>query len=195
MFVPWGEFGLYLMREDFKDILADKFYMELALDQARIAFEKGEFPVGCVIVQGEEILATGARQGTALGYPIFSEIDHAEIRALKSLERNPLGFTPGESVLFCTMEPCLMCFAAILLAGIKKIVYAYEDPMGGGTGCDLALMTPLYRDANMEVVPGVLREKSLDLFYDFFNKETNLYWKDSFLEVYTLEQRGSSTRK
>ncbi|MCP4721895.1 MAG: nucleoside deaminase, partial [Desulfobacteraceae bacterium] len=100
-----------------------------------------------------------------------------------------------ESVLFCTMEPCLMCFAAIILAGIKKIVYAFEDPMGGGTGCDLSLMPPLYKEAKVEVVSGVLREKSLDLFYDFFNKETNLYWKDSFLEAYTREQKGSSTRK
>lgn len=82
-----------------------------------------------------------------------------------------------------------MCFSAIILAGIKKIVYAYEDPMGGGTGCDLSSLTPLYRDAKVQVVSGVLREKSLDLFYKFFNKETNLYWKNSFLEAYTLGQK------
>jgi len=175
--------------------LANEYFMKLALDQARIAFAKGEFPVGCVIVQGEKVIATGARQGTARDSPFFSEIDHAEIRALKSLEASESGFKPEESVLFCTMEPCLMCFAAIILAGIKKIVYAYEDAMGGGTNSCLASMAPLYRDAKMEIVPGVLREKSLDLFYDFFNKETNLYWKGSFLEEYTLAQRGSSTRK
>ena len=169
--------------------------MEIALKQAKTAFAKGEFPVGCVIVQGKEVIATGARQGTALGKPFFSEIDHAEIRALKFLEVGTREFRPKESVLFCTMEPCLMCFAAIILAGIKKIVYAFEDPMGGGTGCDLSLMTPLYKEAKVEVISGVLREKSLDLFYDFFNKETNLYWKDSFLEAYTRKQKESSTRK
>ncbi len=169
--------------------------MEMALKQAEIAFTNGEFPVGCVIVQDKEVIATGARQGTGLGKQFFSEIDHAEIRALKFLEVRPHKFRPEESVLFCTMEPCLMCFAAIILAGIKKIVYAYEDPMGGGTGCDLSSMAPLYKEAKIEIVSGVLREKSLDLFYEFFNKETNVYWKDSFLEAYTLEQRGSSTRK
>ncbi|MCP3944141.1 MAG: nucleoside deaminase [Desulfobacteraceae bacterium] len=168
--------------------------MEMALGQAKIAFIKGEFPVGCVIVQGEEVVATGARQGTIFGKAFISEIDHAEIRALKSLENFDREFNPAESVLFCTMEPCLMCFAAIILAGIKKIVYAYEDPMGGGTKCSLASMTPLYRDAKVEVVPGVLREKSLDLFYDFFNKEGNFYWKDSFLEEYTLEQKLLSVK-
>lgn len=175
--------------------MANEFFMEMALAQAKTAFARGEFPVGCVIIQGQEVIATGARQGTNLGNSFFSEIDHAEIRALKSLEVNARKFIPERSVLFCTMEPCLMCFAATILAGIKKIVYAYEDPMGGGTGCDLSTMPPLYKDANMEVVPGVLREKSLDLFCKFFNKETNLYWKDSFLEAYTLEQKGSSPEK
>ena len=163
--------------------------MEMALAQAKLAFAQGEFPVGCVVVQGKEVIATGSRQGTNLGNPFFSEIDHAEIRALKSLENKFSEFVPEKAIVFCTMEPCLMCFAAILLAGIKKIVYAYEDPMGGGTGCDLSSMTPLYRDSKIEVVPGVLREKSLDLFCKFFNKETNIYWKNSFLEAYTLGQK------
>ncbi len=169
--------------------MANEAFMEMALAQAKIAFTRGEFPVGCVIVQGKEVIATGARQGTCVGNSFFSEIDHAEIRALKSLEGNVRVFIPEKSVLFCTMEPCLMCFAAIILSGIKKIVYAYEDPMGGGTCCDLSSMAPLYKDANIEVVPGVLREKSLDLFYEFFNKETNQYWKNSFLEAYTLDQK------
>ena len=47
----------------------------------------------------------------------------------------------------------------------------------------------LYKEAKIEVIPGVLREKSLDLFCKFFNKETNLYWKNSFLEAYTLDQK------
>jgi tRNA(adenine34) deaminase len=175
--------------------LENEIFMRLALEQAGMAGAKGEFPVGCVIVQKDQVIATGARKGTAPGQVLFSEIDHAEIRALKSLESNSLEFNPGESVLFCTMEPCLMCFSAIILAGIKKIVYAYEDPMGGGTCCDLSSMTPLYREAKMIIVSGVLRQKSLDLFYDFFNKEDNVYWKDSFLEAYTLEQKRSPTKE
>lgn len=167
-------------------------YMELALEQARNAFEQGEFPVGCVIVQDERVIATGARKGTALRTGFFSEIDHAEIRALRYLERAGIRFEPEKSTLFCTMEPCLMCFGAIILSGIQKIVYAYEDPMGGGTACDLKTLPPLYQTSKIVVVPGVLRKKSLDLFYDFFNKEDNFYWKNSYLEIYTREQKAKN---
>ena len=165
--------------------------MEKALEQARAAFDDGQFPVGCVIVQNGEIIASGARAGTAGELPFFSEVDHAEIRAIKALEGYNGEFRPADAVLFCTMEPCLMCFAAIILSGIKTVVFAYEDAMGGGTCCDLSSLPTLYREAGVKVVPHVLREKSLDLFYDFFNKEANLYWKDSLLAAYTLAQRRS----
>jgi len=163
--------------------------MGLALEQAQKAFDSGEFPVGCVIVQDEKVIAFGTRLGTTSDKPFFSEIDHAEIRALKHLETIDIQFDPAKSVLFCTMEPCLMCFGAIILSGIKKIVYAYEDPMGGGTTCDLKKLPPLYQNCGIDIVPGVLRQKSLDLFYNFFNKEVNLYWKNSYLETYTFDQK------
>jgi len=162
--------------------------MEQALEQARNAFDQGQFPVGCVIVQDDRVIASGARAGTSGGLSFFSEIDHAEIRALKALESSDIRFVPERAVLFCTMEPCLMCFAAIILAGIRTLVFAYEDVMGGGTGLERAHLAPLYRDAQITIVSHVLRKKSLDLFHNFFNKEANLYWKDSLLESYTLDQ-------
>lgn len=171
----------------------DQYYMGLALKEAVKAFDRGEFPVGCVIVQDGQVIATGARKGTDGSVPFFSEINHAEIRALQFLETLENGFDPDRSTLYCTMEPCLMCFGAIILSGIKKIVYAYEDPMGGGTQCDLKQLPLLYKNSNIVVVPGVLRQKSLDLFYKFFNKDNNLYWKESFLEKYTLEQINKGT--
>jgi len=167
--------------------------MELALEQARKAFDEGEFPVGCVIVQTGKVIASGARIGTTSAKMFFSEIDHAEIRALKHLETIDIGFEPEKAILFSTMEPCLMCFGAIILSGIKKIVYAYEDPMGGGTACDLKKLPPLYQNCKIDIVPGVLRQKSLDLFCQFFNKEANLYWKNSYLETYTLDQKIKRT--
>lgn len=170
-------------------VLDHEYYMELALEQAAEAFVRGEFPVGCVIVQNKKVIAIGIRNGTTRDKPFFSEIDHAEIRALKSLETGETCFEPSKAVLYVTMEPCLMCFGAIILSGIKKIVYAYEDPMGGGTHCNLKELPPLYKKSDIEILPGVLRQKSLDLFVRFFNKEMNLYWKDSYLEAYTLDQK------
>lgn len=65
-----------------------------------------------------------------------SEIDHAEIIALRNLENLALPADRRRMTLYCTLEPCLMCFGAVLLSGIGTLVYAYEDVMGGGTACD-----------------------------------------------------------
>ncbi|MFH1155429.1 MAG: nucleoside deaminase [Pseudomonadota bacterium] len=163
--------------------------MEQALDEARDAYARGEFPVGCVIAWQGRVISSGSRTGTAPGHGRPSEIDHAEIRALKAFETMDGDFDASEAVLFCTMEPCLMCFAAIVFSGIKTVVYAYEDVMGGGTGCDFSRMPSLYRDSHMTVVPGLLREKSLELFQGFFQNPENRYWKGSALERYTLAQK------
>ncbi|WP_041272996.1 nucleoside deaminase [Desulforapulum autotrophicum] len=176
------------------ETLNDAYYMELALASAQKAFDQGEFPVGAVIVCDGRVVAQGHRVGTGALTGRPSEIDHAEMRALKELEGLPLGFDPAGAVIFSTMEPCLMCFSAIILSGIKKIVYAYEDPMGGGTCCDLGQLPPLYKTCGIKVFPGVLRKKSLDLFVKFFQKENNLYWKNSLLERYTLSQAGGMVK-
>ena len=170
----------------------DETYMLLALNQAAAALEQGEFPVGCVIVQDGRVMSRGGRSGTVLEADrrvMISEVDHAEIRALRQLESCPHPVVPEKCVLYCTMEPCLMCFGAIILSGIQTVVYAFEDPMGGGTACDLSSLPRLYGNARIRIKKGVCRRRSLDLFYDFFNKKGNLYWKDSFLEQYVRDQK------
>jgi len=163
----------------------DEKYMALALAAAESALTLGEFPVGCVIMRGSETVATGARRSTGGDRKIAGELDHAEILALHQLEEKDV--ERRDLILYCTMEPCLMCFAAIMLSGIRKVVFAYEDVMGGGTGCDLKHLPCLYRDIGIEVVSGVLRRESLGLFYRFFNRPQNRYWKGSLLEKYTLD--------
>lgn len=104
------------------------FFMRAALERAAKALDLGEFPVGCIIVHGKEILASGERTGTVSG---GNEVDHAEMNALRRLSAAPAGIDLKEAVLYCTLEPCLMCYSAIILSGIGRIVYAYEDAMGG----------------------------------------------------------------
>ncbi|MCB2147032.1 MAG: nucleoside deaminase [Deltaproteobacteria bacterium] len=157
-----------------------------ALDLARTALAEGEFPVGCVIADGDNVVARGHRTGTTAGSG--NEIDHAEINALRHLSGDMPDGDRSTLTLYCTMEPCLMCFSAIVLSGIVRIVYAYEDVMGGGTGCDRSKLPPLYRDAQLTVISGVLRENSLALFRQFFADSGNPYWADSLLSRYTLNQ-------
>ncbi len=160
--------------------------MKKALDQARKALDAGEFPVGCVLVHQNRILATGARKGSMGNFP--NEIDHAEMIALKCVAGMDINTDKKEMVLFTTMEPCLMCLGALILNGIGEVVYAYEDVMGGGTGCNLAGLTPLYRNQKISIVPHILRQQSLELFKAFFQNPENSYWKGSLLAEYTLRQ-------
>lgn len=165
-------------------------YMQIAIGQAELALKAGDFPVGCVIVYDGDVVATGVRKNSASG--VLNEIDHAEILALKEFANNKKAVNKDQSVLFCTLEPCLMCYAAIMLSGIRRVVYAYEDVMGGGTACDLSTLTPLYSNLKMNITPDVLRKKSLALFVKFFKNPSNKYWKNSLLEKHTLSVSGKN---
>ena len=81
-----------------------------------------------------------------------------------------------------------MCLGAIILSGTGRLVYAYEDIMGGAANCDLGKLNPLYQKSAITIVPGILRKDSLKLFKTFFSNRRNNYWKDSLLSVYTLQQ-------
>jgi tRNA(adenine34) deaminase len=163
-----------------------ELFMRQALAQAELALASGEFPVGCVLVYQDEILTTGARQGTT--DEGRNEIDHAEIVALRRLADIGDPVERGRITAFSTMEPCLMCYAALIIAGIGRLVYAYEDVMGGGTGCELTRLNPIYRNSRLKVVPNILRAESLNMFKNFFANPANGYLKDSLLAEYTLWQ-------
>ena len=162
-----------------------EYFMKIALDQARQALRAGEFPVGCVLVHRNKILVTGARKGTTGDG--LNEIDHAEIVALQRLLELENQVERCQITAFSTMEPCLMCYSALILAGIGSIVYAYEDVMGGGTGCDLSQLNPLYKTSSVKIVPNILRHESLKLFKDYFADPANVYLKRSLLAEYTLD--------
>ena len=162
------------------------FFMEKALEGARKALYSGEFPVGCVIVYENKIIATGSRIGTTGN--CINEIDHAELVALKRLAELKNKVNKSKIILFCTLEPCLMCYSAILINGIGKIVYAYEDIMGGCTRCNLTKLSPFYKERQIKIVPDILRNKSLELFKVYFVNQKNTYWQDSLLSQYTLKQ-------
>jgi len=161
-------------------------FMKKALELAEDALSQGEFPVGCVMVHQSEILVTGARTGTTGDGK--NELDHAEMVALRCLIDLDEPINHGDVTVFCTMEPCLMCYAALILAGIGKIVYAYEDVMGGGISCERSRFKPLYKNSPITVVADVLRTESLKLFQAYFSNPVNNYWKNSLLAEYTLAQ-------
>lgn len=161
-------------------------FMGLALNLAREALDRGEFPVGCVLVHDGRVVADGRRDGTASC--TANEVDHAEMVALRRVERLLAKGDVASDGITCysTLEPCLMCYASLLIHGISRIVYAYEDAMGGGCACDLSALPPLYRNSRPVIAPGVRRRESLALFQKFWSDEKNSYLRDSFLCSYTM---------
>ncbi len=161
-------------------------FMHIALDEAKKALAAGEFPVGCVLVYNNEVIARGHRAHS--GPENRNELDHAEIVALHNLFETHPDINPGGITCYCTMEPCLMCFAALLLSQVCTIVYGYEDAMGGGTKLPLGTLTPLYKNMKVDILPAVLRAESLALFKEFFSNKNTDYWQDSYLAEYTLSK-------
>jgi tRNA(adenine34) deaminase len=168
--------------------MTDQELMRIALDEARGALSRSEFPVGCVIASPQRVLVRSARHGSAGVNP--SELDHAEIIALRRLEALPAVPVRRELTLAVTLEPCLMCYGAILLAGIGRIVYAYEDVMGGGTACALESVGPLYGPRRPRIVAGIHRREALKLFQSFFADPALCYWQGSLLARHTLAGDG-----
>lgn len=163
-----------------------KHFMRQALCEAEKSLAAGEFPVGCVLTHGNEIISRAGRTNSRDS--AANELDHAEILALRALTAKLPQINAAEIVVYSTMEPCLMCFSTLLLNGIRTFVYAYEDAMGGGTNLPIAQLSPLYRQMQIQLVPGILRDESLALFKKFFTDPANGYWQGSLLADYTLGQ-------
>ncbi len=165
-------------------------FMQAALAEAHLALQAKEFPVGCVLVEDDTIVARGRRRNSR--NRTRNEMDHAEIVALRSLLDNRPGHDCSKIIVYSTMEPCLMCHATLLLNGIRTMVYAYEDIMGGGTSLPVAQLAPLYQAMETNIIPAVLRQESLALFQEYFTRPENTYWLNSELAAYTLAESGGA---
>ncbi len=165
--------------------------MRIALAEGRAALDVGEFPVGCVLVEDGRVLVRGRRANSSGGD--FNELDHAEVAALRRLLTMNPQTDCSRITAYSTMEPCLMCYATMLLSGIRRFVWAFEDIMGGGTNVPLEQLHNLYADMQVELVPNVMRAEGLALFQNFFRHHA--YLENSLLARYTLAQSTQENNK
>lgn len=168
--------------------MKDEKFMYIALQQAEEACNRGEFPVGCIITLGDEIVAEGRRSCSG-GNGQTNELDHAEITALRNLSARGKKYDASQLTVYSSLEPCLMCYSTLLVNGFLHIVYAFEDVMGGGTNLPLDKLAPLYRDLQPEIKGGVLRNDSLRLFQRFFLDPACCYLQDTLLARHILSQK------
>lgn len=119
-------------------MLEDKKFMRRAIDLALLAEREGNLPVGAVISLEGKVVAEGRN---ALWVPQFDATRHAEIEAIRAVPKE-LWESSEDMSLYTTLEPCLMCFGAILLHRIGRVVFGSSDAYGGASSVFSHL--PLY---------------------------------------------------
>jgi tRNA(adenine34) deaminase len=138
--------------------------MELALAQARRAWDHGEVPVGAVVVKDGEVIATGYNQPIGRHDPTA----HAEIVALRAAAEKLGNYRLPGCELYVTLEPCAMCSGAMMHARLARVVYAAPDPKTGACGSVLDLFAQEKLNHHAEVLGGVLAEEAADMLKGFF---------------------------
>lgn len=157
-----------LPRNLFDDIMIavsdDERYMREALQQALLAFQKGEVPVGAVAVRDGVIIARGHNLCETRRDPTA----HAEMIALRQASRVLGGWRLVGVVLYCTLEPCAMCAAAMVHARLPRLVYGAADPKAGAAGSVLNLTASPLLNHRVEATSGILAEEAAALLARFF---------------------------
>jgi len=143
-----------------------EYYMDLALKEARIAFEKNEVPVGAVVVRENKVIGRGHNQTEALK----DATAHAEILAITSAADKLGDWRLEDCILYSTIEPCAMCAGAAVLSRIKTIVYGAEDPKFGACGSIFEIPTEKRLNHRIEIISGVMESESRELMTLFFRE-------------------------
>ena len=142
----------------------DTFFMKKALQEAQEAFNKGEIPVGAVVVANNTVIARGHNLTETLN----DVTAHAEMQAITAAANYLGGKYLMDCTLYVTLEPCQMCAGALYWSQITKIVYAASDDQ---RGCRV-MGTHLH--PKTEMVGGILEEEASALIKQFFQEKRKL---------------------
>lgn len=145
----------------------DKFFMKEALKEAQKAFEADEVPIGAVAVYKNQIIGRGHNRIEQLQ----DSTAHAEIIAITAAA-NALGSWRLENVdVYATIEPCIMCAGALVLARVKRISFGARDEKFGGCGSVFNIVNEQKLNHQIEVTEGLLKEQAASLMKEFFEKK------------------------
>lgn len=144
----------------------DIHFMRCALAAASEARVAGEVPVGAVLVHNDRVIATGFNQPIRGHDPCA----HAEVVTLRIAARAFRNYRLPGCELYVTLEPCLMCAGAIMLARLARVVYGARDPKTGVCGSVMNVFDNLCLNHHTGVIGGVLEAACAQLLSDFFRE-------------------------
>ncbi len=139
-------------------------WMHLALEQARLALEAGEVPIGAVVVLDEAVVARAFNQPIGRHDPTA----HAEILVMRQAAAVVGNYRLKGATLYVTVEPCLMCAGAMVHARIGTLVFGAAEPRTGAVVSNLQALALPHHNHRVEVVSGVLESDCRDLVQTFF---------------------------
>ncbi len=142
----------------------DIYFMKFAIEEANLAFDVGEVPVGAVLVIGSNVIAKRHNLRETLKDPI----GHAEILVLSSGAKKNSSWRLTDATLYVTKEPCIMCAGAMINARLGRLVYGCKDEKGGAVDSLYNLLSDKRLNHQVEVISGVLEDECARILQLFF---------------------------
>jgi tRNA(adenine34) deaminase len=142
----------------------DVSFMRAALTHAVAAGAHGEVPVGAVLVRDEAIIAGAGNSPIGAHDPTA----HAEVQVLRAAGRALRSYRLTDTTLYVTLEPCVMCAAALVHARVRRVVFGAWDPRAGGAGSITDVFALPGLNHRVDVFGGVLMEDCGRLLQEFF---------------------------
>lgn len=148
-------------------VYSDEYWMKFALDNASNAYQIGEIPVGAIIVVENKIIGNGFNQ------PISTNdtTSHAEINAIRTANKYIKNYRIPNATMYVTLEPCTMCFGAMVHSRIKRLVYGTKEPKSGVIESNLNLNENSIYNHKLSITGGVLADECSQLLKDFFKSK------------------------
>ncbi len=146
--------------------LTDIDFMRLALAEAEKAAAIGETPVGAVLVIGDEVVAAARNMRETWQDPAA----HAELLVIREASARLGRWRLSDATVYVTLEPCLMCAGALVLARVGRLVYGCRDPKAGALGSVYDVVRDGRLNHTYRITPGVLEAECREVLQKFFEK-------------------------
>ncbi|MHC4595150.1 MAG: tRNA adenosine(34) deaminase TadA [Planctomycetota bacterium] len=144
----------------------DEKYMKIAIEQAKIAEDNGDVPIGAVIAYKNQIIAKAYNQREQLKDPTA----HAEIIALTQAASFMENWHLNGCTMYVTLEPCPMCAGALVLSRMDRLCYGCSDPKSGACGSLYNIVQDQRLNHRVEVTSGVMEEQCRQQLQEFFGR-------------------------
>lgn len=142
----------------------DEKWMKIAIEEAHLAMKENEIPVGAVLVQNNRLIAQAHNEPIKDNDPTA----HAEIKVLRKAGRKLQNYRMPNTTLYVTLEPCTMCFGAIIHSRIERLVFGASDPKSGVCGSSLNLSLKDFFNHQIIVSKGILENECKNILQSFF---------------------------